>query len=214
MEILLFYARLWRLIDGAFFLLAAGFFFSGIFCAPIVVERDVKLLLRYPLWVWGLIKRHIDFGASFFRLWLVIFCLNSLSLFCNVVSGFAIILPAVFSFLLGIHIAVIFLKEVGRLQPVLLILNPVSLFELPAAWISLSLGMNLGRELYLSKFSNALSLFGRELMGYLFLVLPLLAIAGFIEVALIKSLGRGISVDSGYDGEKVQGQQNRSYDKL
>lgn len=214
MEVLLFYARLLRLIDVALVLLAAGFFFLGIFCGPFVVEKDVRLLLRYPLWVWGLIKRHIDLGAPFFRLWLVIFCLNSLSLFCNVVSGFFIILPSVFSFLLGIHIAVIFLKEVGKLRLVFLILNPVSLFELPAAWMSLSFGMRLGRELYLSKYSNALSLFERELMGYLFLVLPLLAIAGVIEVALIKFGGRGVNVDSGCDGEELRGQSNRSYDKL
>jgi hypothetical protein len=197
MEVLLFYARLLRLIDVALVLLAAGFFFLGIFCGPFVVEKDVRLLLRYPLWVWGLIKRHIDLDAPFFRLWLVIFCLNSLSLFCNVVSGFFIILPTVFSFLLGIHIAVIFLKEVGKLRLVFL-----------------SFGMRLGRELYLSKYSNALSLFERELMGYLFLILPLLAIAGVIEVALIKFGGRGVGADSGCDGEEVRGQSNPSYDKL
>jgi len=83
-----------------------------------------------------------------------------------------------------------------RLFP--LILNPVSLLELPAAWISLSLGMSLGREVYLSGYTNALYLFRRELMGYLFLVLPLLAVAGFIEVWLIKALAEGSSMGSGF----------------
>ena len=96
----------------------------------------------------------------------------------------------------------------------LLILNPVSLFELPAAWISLSLGMDLGKELYLSKYANVLHLFGREVMGYLLLVLPMLAVAGFIEVSLIKVLGKGSIIDSGFDGEKGQGQNGKSYDKL
>ena len=36
-------------------------------------------------------------------------------------------------------------------------------------------------------------------MGYLFLVIPLLAVAGFIEVSLIKALGGGPSMGSGFD---------------
>jgi hypothetical protein len=214
MDVFSIYGNVWRLIDGFFFLLAAVLFFLGVLAAPIVVRKEIKPLLWYPLWMWGLIKRHIDLGAPFLKLWALIFSLNSVSLFCNLVSGLFIILPPLFSFLLGIHIAIISLKELRKVRLVLLILNPVSLFELPAAWISLSLGMNLGRELYLSTYTNVLSLFGREFMGYLFLVLPLLIIAGFIEVSLIKALGRGSTMDSGFNGEKGQGQNGTSYDKL
>jgi hypothetical protein len=199
MHILLLYRDIWRHIDGTFFLLAAALFFLGVFFAPVVLEKEIKALLWYPLWIWRLIQRHVDPAAPFFRLWALIFSLNSLSLFCNLVSGLFIVLPLLFSFLLGAHIAIICLKEVGKLRLVSLILNPVSLFELPAAWISLSLAMSLGKELSLGGYGNALHLFGRELMGYLFLVLPLLAVAGFIEVWLIKALREGSSIGSGFD---------------
>lgn len=199
MKILLLYGDIWRHIDGTFFLLAAALFFLGVFFAPVVLEKEIKAFLWYPLWIWRLIKRHVDPAAPFFRLWALIFSLNSLSLFCNLVSGLFIVLPLLFSFLLGAHIAIICLKEVGKLRLVSLILNPVSLFELPAAWISLSLAMSLGKELSLEGYGNALHLFGRELMGYLFLVLPLLAVAGFIEVWLIKALREGSSIGSGFD---------------
>jgi len=214
MDILLIYADVWRLIDGVLFLLAAALFFAGVVFAPFVVKKEIRLLLRYPLWVWGVIKRHLDLGAPFFKLWVLIFSLNSLSLFCNLVSGFSIILPPLFAFLLGIHIAIISLKEMGKLRLVFLILNPVSLFELPAAWISLSLGMRFGRDLYLSKYANVLSLFEQNFTGYLFLVLPLLAIAGFVEVSLIKALGKRMAVDSGFDREKGEAQNGTSCDKL
>jgi hypothetical protein len=214
MDILLIYADAWRLIDWGLFLLAAGLFFLGVLFAPIVVRREVRFLLWYPLWIWGHIKRHMDLDVPFFRLWALIVSLNSFSLFCNLVSGFSIILPPLFGFLLGIHIAIISLKEMGKLRLVLLVLNPVSLFELPAAWISLSLGMGFGRDLYLSKYTNVLSLFERNLMGYLFLVLPLLAIAGFIEVSLIKALGKRMAADSGFDREKGEAQNGTSCDKL
>jgi hypothetical protein len=214
MDILLIYANVWRLIDGVLFLLAAALFFLGVLSASLVIKKEVRLLLWYPLWIWGLIKRHIDLDAPFFRLWTLIFSLNSFSLFCNVVSGFSIILPPLFAFLLGIHIAIISLKEMGKLRLVFLILNPVSVFELPAAWFSLSLGMGFGRDLYLSKYTNVLYLFERNLMGYLFLVLPLLAIAGFIEVSLIKTLGKATVIDRGCDGEKGEAQNGTSCDKL
>jgi len=205
MDILLIYANTWKLLDGILFLLAAAFFFAGVFLAPIVVRKKVELLLRYPLWVWRMFKKHVDLGTPFLKLWALIFSLNSLSLFCNLVSGFFIILPFLFALLLGIHIGVIALKEMGSLRPTLLILNPVSLFELPAAWISLALGMGFGVDLYLGKFTNVLSLFERNLMGYFFLVLPLLAIAGFIEVSLIKFLGKGTITNLGFEEEDEKG---------
>ena len=201
MDIVSIYRNLWGLIDGEFFLLAAVLFFSGAFFAPIVVKKQIRLLLWYPLWIWRVIKRHVDPSAPFLRLWALIFSLNSLSLFCNLVSGLFIIFPPLFAFLLGVHIAIICLKELGSLRLLSLILNPVSLLELPAAWISLSLGMSLGREVYLSGYTNALYLFRRELMGYLFLVLPLLAVAALVEVSLIKALGNGPMANSGLGGE-------------
>ncbi len=204
MHILSMYRSLLGLIDGSLFLLAAALFFLGIFFAPIVVKKRIRPLLWYPLWIWRVIKRYANPDAPFFRLWALIFSLNALSLFCNLVSGLSIILPPLFSFLLGVHIAVICLKELGSLRLFSLILNPVSLLELPAAWISLSLGMSLGRQLYLNGYANVLYLFRNELMVYLFIVLPLLAVAGLIEVSLIKALGNGATRGSGFGGESRQ----------
>lgn len=204
MDILSIYRNTLGLIDGTLFLLAAALFFLGILFAPVVVEKQIRPLLWYPLWIWGVIKRYADPEAPFSRLWTLIFSLNSLSLFCNVVSGLSIILTPLFSFLLGVHIAVICLKEVGSLRLLSLILNPVSLLELPAAWISLSLGMSLGRQLYLKGYANVLHLFRNELMVYLLIVLPLLAVAGLIEVSLIKALGNGPTTNSGAGQESGQ----------
>jgi uncharacterized membrane protein SpoIIM required for sporulation len=212
MDIILIYANTWRLIDGELFMLAAALFFAGIFFAPIVVRKNVKLLLWYPLWVWRKLKGHVDPGTPFLRLWALIFSLNSLSLFCNLVAGFFIILPFLFALLLGIHIGVLVLKEMGSLKLILLILNPVSLFELPAAWISLALGMRFGVDLYLVNFTKMLYLFEQTLMGYFLVVLPLLAIAGFIEVSLIKALGKRAINDSGLEAENEKG-QNRTLNK-
>jgi len=204
MHILSIYRNLLGRIDGSLFLLAAALFFLGIFFAPIVFKKQIRPLLWYPLWIWKVIKQYADPVTPFFSLWALIFSLNALSLFCNLVSGLSIMLPPFFSFLLGLHIAVICLKELGSLGLFPLILNPVSLLELPAAWISLSLGMSLGRQLYLNGYANVLYLFRNGLMVYLFIVLPLLALSGFIEVSLIKALGNGAMTGSGFGGESRQ----------
>ena len=66
-------------------------------------------------------------------------------------------------------------------------LNPVSLLELPAAWISLSIGMEIGISLYPDfVFSHAVDLFWKGLPVYIFVVIPLLVISGIIEVTMIK----------------------------
>lgn len=66
-------------------------------------------------------------------------------------------------------------------------LNPVSLLELPAAWVSISIGMELGVSLYPNLvFSQAVDLFRERLPVYIFLVIPLLVISGLIEITIIK----------------------------
>ena len=209
MNLFSIYADKWQLIDENFFLMAAIIFFAGVFCAPIVVRRQVSWLMRYPIWIWGLIKKHIDLGAPFLKLWALIFFLNAFSLFCNAAVGFSIVLPPIFAFLLGINIAVIALKEMGTLRLAILILNPVSVFELPAAWISLALGMGLGRDLYLNNYTNAIYLAERYLMGYFILVLPLLAVAGFIEVLLIKALGRKTASESEFEEKEARNNERK-----
>ena len=209
MNLFSIYADKWQLIDENFFLMAAILFFAGVFCAPIVVRRQVSWLMRYPIWIWGLIKKHIDLGAPFLKLWALIFFLNAFSLFCNAAVGFSIVLPPIFAFLLGINIAVIALKEMGTLRLAILILNPVSVFELPAAWISLALGMGLGRDLYLNNYTNAIYLAERYLMGYFILVLPLLAVAGFIEVLLIKALGRKTASESEFEEKEARNNERK-----
>lgn len=185
----------WRWIG-----LSALLFGLGTALAFPVFKRQVQPLLFYPLWVWKLLEKYLVPLRRFWHLFLVIFGINSFSLFVNLLSGFGVLLPLVFAMLLGIHVGVIALKIAGGESFTALFINPVALFELPASWISLSLGMKLGYHLYKNPdWGEGWSHFLTYLETYVLIILPLLFIAGLIEAGMIRAMGRRFE-----DGE-VQG---------
>ena len=182
-----FYACVIGSLRGELVLVAAVLFFAGLLSAPWVVHGKIRVLLWYPLWIWRHIQSWIEPRDSFLAMVLVILCLNATSLLVNVLSGLLGVLPFVFSCLVGLHVGVIVVEETGRLHPLGMLLNPVACLELPATWISLSLGIELGLfQLDAFSLGKALPLLGRGLFVYAVLIFPLLVIAAFLEVLLIK----------------------------
>ncbi|MCD6223855.1 MAG: stage II sporulation protein M [Deltaproteobacteria bacterium] len=177
------YVSILKTVDLRLFLLSAVLFCVGVVLSSLVVKKNLKVFLWYPLWIWNLVKKHLSSDDSLLKIFFTIFLLNSLSLFVNVISGFLIILPFIFAVLLGMNIGIIILKETGKLNLAVIFLNPVSLFEFPAAWISLSLGMKIG----------ILSYSANVFLAYIFIVIPLLIISGITETVMIKLLAKHVS---------------------
>lgn len=168
-------------------LLSAFLFFLGLFSAPWVVERKIEPLLFYPRWMWHRIQRWVKSDDPFLKMVLAICFLNATSLLVNILSGLLVVLPFVLGFLVGLHIGVIVIEEIGKWSLIGILLNPVAFLELPVTWISLSIGMELG--LFLSNrlsLVEALPLLRRGLLIYGALILPLLLVAALTEVSLIK----------------------------
>ena len=182
-----FYSGMIRLLKGELILLSALLFFAGLWLAPLVVERDIRPLLCYPLWIWRRVQHWIQPQDSFLRMIMIITLLNATSLLGNILSGLMGVLPFVFAFLVGLHVGVIVIKETNRWAPIAVILNPVAFLELPATWISLAIGMELGLfQLHHFSLSRVFPLLRQGLLVYGTLILPLLLVAAFTEVLLIK----------------------------
>jgi len=180
------YSEILAWIDWNLVGCAAVLFSMGVIVGPKVVERNVTFLTAYPLWISEWLEKVLQRKPGFARLFLLIFCFNATSLFASFVSGFAGILPFLFAFWTGLNVAVITFTVAGRLGLATVFLNPVALFELPAAWIALAVGMTLGLEVVSPMLGVRLAaLFGRLVGVYLFVVLPLLLVAGLIEAAMI-----------------------------
>lgn len=152
----------------------------------------------FPVFFTDFIKNFIEEilgkteGLGFLGLFLFILWNNVLSSFLGLVFGIALgIAPLFYSFLNGYVLGFVLnaSSEVYGLGVILRIL-PHGIFELPALVVSLGLGLRLGTYLFRKKKKSG---FVEELINsgkvFLFIVIPLLIIAGVIEAGLIALLG-------------------------
>ncbi len=175
-----------ELINFQIFLFSIILFFIGYAFAPTVYFKKIKLLAAYPQWIIKkmdiIIKK--DWKAS--SLFIFLLSVNSFSLFVNLLSGFIPGLPILFAVLTGINIGYITYHTLeGRFYYAALI-NPVALFELPAAFISFTLAMQYNLRLTnLQLFELPEIGFSGYLNLFIIAVIPLLLISGIIETFLI-----------------------------
>lgn len=196
MNLLAIYARLWSLIRLDLFLLAGALFLIGVFTAPIVFKKNISFLTKYPLWIFQTISQYIKNEYGIFPLFILIFSLNVLSLFLDLVAGWAIFLPVLLAFLTGLNISIISYKIGGQTGIIAIFFNPVALLEIPAAWLALSVSIDLGLTVLYNGFSStATEVFSHAIDVFVFFVIPLLAIAAFLEATLITFIRRNSDDD-------------------
>jgi len=176
--------RIFSLITIELIILAAGLFLVGLFLSIYVVKKEIKWLCRFPEWIWNKLKSYLEQQPGFNKLFLLIFLLNSTSLFFNLISGFGVVLPIFFAILTGMNVGIIAYKEGGTKAFLSMFVAPNAIFELPAAWLSIALGIRLGLEMIASE-SKVGMIFSECLLVYFKVILPLLLIAALLESALV-----------------------------
>jgi len=180
------YIKIWKLIDWTLFIYSAIIFLAGIVTAPWVIKLNLKFLIKYPTWVYQTLLKYIQYERGAFALFILIFSLNTLSLFLDLVVGWGIFLPFAFAYLTGLNIAIISYNLGGSTGILALFFNPVALIELPAAWLALSAGMKLGISIIKNgSFAQASVFFKQGIDLFVFFVIPLLLIAAILESTLI-----------------------------
>lgn len=121
-------------------------------------------------------------GASLIQAIIFILYNNLKNSFIAMFSGiFFGIVPIVASFLNGYIFGFVINASTLSFKDVLMRTIPHGIFEIPALFISLSIGMRFGFEIFRRKFWHNLENLFRV---FLFIVLPLLIIAGIIEGSL------------------------------
>ncbi len=179
--------QLLSVISPWLLLLSALLFLIGVALAPMAVKRQIRILLWYPNWIWSKLQQFMARKPSFWQLWLVIFLLNSTSLLFNLCCGFGVLLPFVIAVVLGLNVGIIGYQEGGWKTMWAMLVAPHALLELPAAWLSLALGMNIG--LTIMEHPIALGAVAKASLAiYLKLILALLVLAAVIEAGLIALL--------------------------
>jgi len=82
------------------------------------------------------------------------------------------------------NVGIIAYKEGGTKAFLSMFVAPNAIFELPAAWLSIALGIRLGLEMIASE-SKVGMIFSECLLVYFKVILPLLLIAALLESALV-----------------------------
>ncbi len=195
------------ILDRKFLLISVLLFFSGVLSSILVVKKELRLLLRYPVWMWKQLKKFLLRQPSFAQLFLLIFLFNALSLFVNVISGLSVVLPYLFCFFVGLNVGVIGYKEGGAQALLLMFFSPHVLFELPAAWFSTTLGMQLGKAVC-KGISVSAPVFKQSFIFYFQIIVPLLLIAGLIESALISHHIKLSKHAASFSDKPLHGQQD------
>lgn len=175
------------LIHIQIFLFSMVLFFIGYTLAPIVYFKEIKVLLAYPLWI----ARQLDKIAA--KKWhpavlfVFILSINAFSLFIDLISGYIPGLPFLFAIWMGLNIGVVTYHTLEGHYYFISLLNPVALFELPAAFLAFSLAIKLNCSLmHCSFLPEPVSIFQPYLQSFVVIILPLLVIAGIIETFAIR----------------------------
>jgi stage II sporulation protein M len=120
----------------------------------------------------------------FLMFFIVIFLNNAFTCFLNILTGPLIGIFPLFSAVLNGGLLGWLAKEEGLI--VFLGIVPHGMFELPAYFISVAIGLRLAREVFKRKDERQLRLkLGEGLRVYLILIVPLLLVAAFVESGLI-----------------------------
>ncbi len=175
------------LINFRIFLFSMVFFFAGYTIAPWAYFKNIKILLAYPKWLSKKLDKLASKRWPFLILFLFILSVNTFSLFVDLISSFVPGLPLVFAIWTGFNIGVItYHTLVGKFYFTSL-LNPVALFELPAAFITFTLALEYNCVLLQCGWiTNLPDNFFYYLNSFLLIVIPLLILAALIESAAIK----------------------------
>jgi len=177
---------LFQAIDIKYVFFSALLFMFGLYLGPVVVEKEITFLLRYPRAIMRLMERYFKPDYNFITVFLIILILNNISLFGSFVSGFLIVGPPVAAFLTGFNVAVISFEMLGWRGIWHILLNPVAWLEFPAAWISFALGFELVKaQLTGSEWHHALKAFETLWPVYAKYVFVMLLFSAVLETALI-----------------------------
>ena len=209
--------------------IAAVLFAAGVGTSAPVVRSNVRWLMALPLWLVRKVLRLVAPEFPPVRVFLLIFGFNATMICIYMLSGVLVVLPAAIAFLTGLNIGVIVLKS-GEIElpngerP----LAPVSaeettappwvglcslavlVLELPSFWISVGMGIGMGRHLAINgpyDWPSISALAIERLHAYWMVIIPVLFVSALAETAAIRGhirYGSPPPAEEGIFGDETQ----------
>jgi uncharacterized membrane protein SpoIIM required for sporulation len=184
------FVAVFRIIDLQIFIISALLFFIGYAAAPTAYYKNIRWLTSYPFFVIKLMDRFFKTNRPAILIFTILFTLNSISLFVNLLSAWGVILPYLFVIYMGINIGVVIYHSLEGRHYYLGLINPVALIELLAAWLSISMSIQFSLTHFFDSPHLPQLEFSQYLTYFVYTILPLLFVAGIIETILIVMTGK------------------------
>lgn len=178
-------------------------FLIGYTFAPTAYYKQINWLIAYPLWISKKLERLAKVNWNPIYLFLFLLAINSISLFVALISGLVPILPVIYTISVGFNIGIITYHNLKGKMYYAALLNPVALFELPAAFIVFTMALQYNLILLnINVLNIEIIPFIEYVDIFIFMVIPLLAIASVVETVLIM-LSKKIEIDDKDDSDSM-----------
>jgi hypothetical protein len=179
------FLEIFHVINAQILIISILLFFVGYAIAPTAYYKKIKWLTAYPFFIIKLMDAFFKKKHHPLKIFFILFTLNTLSLFLNLISAWGILLPFIFVLYMGLNIGVVMYHSLEGKFYYIGLLNPVAILELPAAWLSITMAMQFSLQHYLNiSFLPTIS-FLKYVDYFLYTIIPLLLLAGIIETILI-----------------------------
>lgn len=179
------FIEVFKAINLQIFIISALLFFVGYAFAPTAYYKKIKWLTVYPFYIIKLMDAFFQKKYRPMKIFLILFLLNSSSLFINLLSAWGIVLPFLFMIYMGINIGVVMYHTLEGKFYYLGLINPVALIELPAAWLSITMAIQFSLYHYFGLSWLPELNFGNYVTYFFNTIIPLLLLAGIIETIMI-----------------------------
>jgi hypothetical protein len=179
------FLEIFHVINTQILIISILLFFVGYAISPTAYYKKIKWLTAYPFFIIKLMDAFFKKKHHPLKIFFILFTLNTLSLFLNLISAWGILLPFIFVLYMGLNIGVVMYHSLEGKFYYIGLLNPVAILELPAAWLSITMAMQFSLQHYLNiSFLPTIS-FLKYVDYFLYTIIPLLLLAGIIETILI-----------------------------
>lgn len=179
------FLEIFRVINTQILIISILLFFVGYAIAPTAYYKKIKWLTAYPFFIIKLMDAFFKKKHHPLKVFFILFTLNTISLFLNLISAWGIILPLIFVLYMGLNIGVVMYHSLEGKFYYIGLLNPVAILELPAAWLSITMAMQFSLQHYFNiSFLPTIS-FLQYVDYFIYTIIPLLLFAGIIETILI-----------------------------
>jgi len=184
------FLELFSIINTQIFIISILLFFIGYAIAPTAYYKKIKWLTVYPFFIIKLMDDFLKKKHHPLKIFIIIFFLNTVSLFFNLISAWGVLLPFLFIVYMGINIGVVMYHSLEGKFYYVGLLNPVAIIELPAAWLSITMAIQFSLQNFLKLSFLPKIGFMQYVDYFLATIIPLLFFAGIIETVLIVKGGK------------------------